>query len=99
MADGGIYDQLGGGFCRYSVDQEWTIPHFEKMLYDNGPLLALYAQTYLATGEDMFARIAAETADWIVADMQSAEGGLYSSRDADSDGGEGLFYIWTPEEV
>ena len=99
MAEGGIYDQLGGGFCRYSVDRFWQIPHFEKMLYDNGPLLALYAQTYLATGEETFARIAAETADWIIADMQSAEGGFYSSRDADSEGGEGLFYVWTPEEV
>ena len=99
MAEGGIYDQLGGGFCRYSVDRFWQIPHFEKMLYDNGPLLALYAQTYLATGEETFARIAAETADWIVADMQSADGGFYSSRDADSEGGEGLFYVWTPEEV
>ena len=99
MAEGGLYDQLGGGFCRYSVDRFWQIPHFEKMLYDNGPLLALYAQTYLATGEDLFARTARDTADWIVADMQSPEGGFYSSRDADSAGGEGLFYVWTPDEV
>jgi uncharacterized protein YyaL (SSP411 family) len=99
MAEGGIYDQLGGGFCRYSVDRFWEIPHFEKMLYDNGPLLALYAQTYLATGEELFARTAAETADWIIADMQSPDGGFYSSRDADSEGHEGLFYVWTPDEV
>jgi uncharacterized protein YyaL (SSP411 family) len=99
MAEGGIYDQLGGGFCRYSVDRFWEIPHFEKMLYDNGPLLALYAQAYLATGEELFARTAAETADWIMTDMQSAAGGFYSSRDADSEGHEGLFYVWTPQEV
>ncbi len=99
MAEGGLYDQLGGGFCRYSVDRFWQIPHFEKMLYDNGPLLALYAQAYLATGESLFARTARDTADWIIADMQSPEGGFYSSRDADSAGGEGLFYVWTPDEV
>jgi uncharacterized protein YyaL (SSP411 family) len=99
MAEGGIYDQLGGGFCRYSVDRYWQIPHFEKMLYDNGPLLALYAQAYLATGDDMYGRIANETADWILADMQSPNGGFYSTRDADSEGEEGLYYVWMPEEV
>jgi len=99
MAEGGIYDQLGGGFCRYSVDRYWQIPHFEKMLYDNGPLLALYAQASLATGDAMYRRIANETADWILADMQSPNGGFYSTRDADSEGEEGLYYVWTPEEV
>ncbi len=99
MAEGGIYDQLGGGFCRYSVDRHWQIPHFEKMLYDNGPLLALYAQAYLATGDRLFGRIAGETADWMLADMQSPNGGFYSTRDADSDGEEGLYYVWTPDEV
>ncbi len=99
MAEGGIYDQLGGGFCRYSVDRYWQIPHFEKMLYDNGPLLALYAQAGLATGDAMYRRIANETADWILADMQSPNGGFYSTRDADSEGEEGLYYVWTPEEV
>jgi uncharacterized protein YyaL (SSP411 family) len=99
MADGGIYDHIGGGFSRYSVDRHWQIPHFEKMLYDNGPLLAIYAQAYLATGESLFAESANATADWMLADMQSPEGGFYAARDADSEGEEGLYYVWTPEEV
>jgi len=99
MAHGGIYDQLDGGFCRYSVDRYWQIPHFEKMLYDNGPLLALYAQAFLATGDALYGRIANETADWILADMQAPNGGFYSTRDADSEGEEGLYYGWTPEEI
>ncbi|MGI9247193.1 MAG: thioredoxin domain-containing protein, partial [Steroidobacteraceae bacterium] len=99
MAEGGLYDQLGGGFCRYSVDAYWMIPHFEKMLYDNGQLLGVYAQAAVATGEPLFRRIAAETADWILRDLRAAEGGLYSTLDADSEGHEGKFYVWTPEEV
>jgi uncharacterized protein YyaL (SSP411 family) len=99
MAEGGIYDQLGGGFCRYSVDRYWQIPHFEKMLYDNGPLLALYAQAALATGEKLFSRIANETADWMLADMEAPGGGFYSTRDADSEGEEGRYYVWTPDQV
>ncbi|MDZ7770245.1 MAG: thioredoxin domain-containing protein [Woeseiaceae bacterium] len=99
MAEGGIYDHLGGGFCRYAVDRGWQIPHFEKMLYDNGPLLALYAQAALATGEPLFERVANETADWLLTDMRSPEGGFYAARDADSEGEEGRYYAWTPNDV
>jgi uncharacterized protein YyaL (SSP411 family) len=99
MAEGGIYDQLGGGFCRYSVDQYWTIPHFEKMLYDNGPLLALYSDVWRAGRQPLYEKIARETAAWVMREMQAPEGGYYSSLDADSEHEEGKFYVWTPDEM
>ena len=99
MAVGGIYDQLGGGFCRYSVDAYWLIPHFEKMLYDNGPLLARYSDAWLLTLDPLFAEVVEETAAWTMREMQSASGGYYSSLDADSEHEEGKYYVWTPQQV
>ncbi len=99
MAQGGVNDQIGGGFYRYSVDDLWMIPHFEKMLYDNGPLLCLYADLWQATGKRLFRDTALSTARWAINEMQSPEGGFYASIDADSEGQEGRFYTWAPAEI
>jgi uncharacterized protein YyaL (SSP411 family) len=99
MIRGGVNDQLRGGFCRYSTDDRWMIPHFEKMLYDNGPLLALCCDAWQLTGDTVFRDAAEATADWVVAEMQSPEGGYYSALDADSEGEEGKFYVWDRAEI
>lgn len=99
MARGGIYDQLGGGFFRYSTDRQWSIPHFEKMLNDNGILLSLYARAFQITSEDLFKEVVQGTAGWILSEMQSSGGGLYSAQDADSEGEEGKYYVWRRNEV
>ena len=99
MAEGGLHDHVGGGFARYSVDAAWRIPHFEKMLYDNGALLALYAETAIASGDPLYATAAHDTADWALREMQAPHGGFYSSIDADSEGEEGRYYVWTRDAI
>jgi uncharacterized protein YyaL (SSP411 family) len=99
MAEGGLYDQLGGGFHRYSTDARWLVPHFEKMLYDNALLSRLYLHAFQATGEPFFRRIAEETFDYVLREMTDERGGFYSTQDADSEGVEGKFFVWTREEI
>jgi uncharacterized protein len=99
MAQRGLFDHLGGGFFRYTVDRSWSIPHFEKMLYDNAQLLTVYSNAYAATSKAHYASVASATADWLMRDMQDARGGYYSTLDADSEHEEGKFYVWTPAEL
>ncbi len=99
MAHGGIYDQLGGGFHRYAVDSIWLVPHFEKMLYDNAQLVLVYLHLFQATKEEFYRRIAVETLDYAVREMNDPRGGFYSTQDADSEGVEGKFFVWTPAEI
>ena len=99
MAAGGIHDHLGGGFARYSTDQRWLVPHFEKMLYDNALIIQLYAELFQITNEEHYLQIVQKTLDYVVREMTSPEGGFYSAQDADSEGEEGKYYVWTKQEI
>jgi uncharacterized protein YyaL (SSP411 family) len=99
MAQGGMYDQIGGGFSRYSTDEKWLVPHFEKMLYDQALLVPVYVDAWRVTGKPLYKRVVLETLDFVRREMTSADGGLFASLDADSEGHEGIFYVWTPDDV
>ena len=99
MREGGIYDHLGGGFARYATDAAWLVPHFEKMLYDNAQLLQLYARAWQVTKNEDFRRVALETAEYLLRELQHPEGGFWSSQDADSEGVEGRFFVWSWDEL